>query len=94
MTNPTNPTKLYWVGIPEGSIIEWYAPKHVNGINTNDPVVRHVGRVSMVKPAYLLVQPANGFDASSRVRLYEGTEVTVLAEQAEAGWANLYTEAR
>jgi hypothetical protein len=86
--------------VPQGSVVEWWEYPSITsgGVDVHAPKVRAIGRVVWARDSYcydtqshrplLVIEPAKKFDAYSQLRKWP-EEVTVIAEAAEAGWANL-----
>lgn len=71
------------VRIPHGAVVEWY--QQITAGVSNVPKVRRIGRVNHVRnDGHLVV-----FDPEGLRCIVKPADVTVLAEHAEAGWANL-----
>jgi hypothetical protein len=76
--------------IPTNSVVEWYETPCITsgGVDDNAPRVRRIGRVILIRQGLARIQPANGFDAYSAITVAV-ERLTVIAEQAEAGWGRL-----
>lgn len=77
-------------GIPDNAVVEWFDRSYglAVGLTSNAPLRRRIGRVVCHKADYLVVQPADA-DGLDTIRLAPDRVTAVVAEQAEAGWANL-----